>query len=85
MLGVFGFFVQSMSSLMRGTPSVTLWALMPARWKVLSVSCVSGSPMEVEASGPMASPGATSARSQMPCRYSKSASTCLTELRARTR
>ena len=34
-----------MISLMRGTPRVTFMEAMPAKWNVLSVICVPGSPM----------------------------------------
>ena len=42
------------SSRSRGTPSVTLPAPWPAKWKVLSVICVDGSPMPCAASTPTA-------------------------------
>mmetsp|Transcript_10660 Transcript_10660/g.33980 ORF Transcript_10660/g.33980 Transcript_10660/m.33980 type:complete len:262 (-) Transcript_10660:2877-3662(-) len=43
-------------SLSRGTPSVTFFADTPAKWNVLSVICVAGSPMDWAASTPHISP-----------------------------
>mmetsp|Transcript_24752 Transcript_24752/g.86165 ORF Transcript_24752/g.86165 Transcript_24752/m.86165 type:complete len:429 (-) Transcript_24752:2948-4234(-) len=43
----------------RGIPSVTLTPPEPARWNVLSVICVDGSPTDCAASAPTGSPGAT--------------------------
>lgn len=51
-----------MISLMRGTPSVTFMLATPAKWNVLSVICVAGSPMECAATAPTASPGWMRAR-----------------------
>ena len=50
-----------MSSLRRGTPSVTFLAETPAKWKVFKVICVAGSPMDCAATVPMPSPGGASA------------------------
>ena len=49
-----------MISVRRGTPSVTFLADTPAKWKVLSVICVVGSPMDCAATVPTTSPGAAS-------------------------
>jgi hypothetical protein len=45
MIGVAMFFVLLMISLTRGTPWVMLILEIPAKWKVLSVICVAGSPI----------------------------------------
>lgn len=44
MMGVEMFLAALMISLMRGTPSVTFMLATPAKWKVLRVICVPGSP-----------------------------------------
>mmetsp|Transcript_37319 Transcript_37319/g.92763 ORF Transcript_37319/g.92763 Transcript_37319/m.92763 type:complete len:217 (-) Transcript_37319:1414-2064(-) len=46
------------SSRRRGIPRVTLASPRPAKWKVLSVICVEGSPTDCAATHPTASPGA---------------------------
>jgi hypothetical protein len=46
-----------MSSLSRGTPRVTFLADTPAKWKVLSVICVAGWPIDCAACTPHISPG----------------------------
>lgn len=51
------FLARLMISVSRGTPSVTFLALTPAKWKVLSVIWVVGSPMDCAATVPMDSPG----------------------------
>ena len=50
-----------MISVSRGTPSVTFLADTPAKWNVLSVICVVGSPMLCAATVPIISPGNASA------------------------
>ena len=58
MSGVDGFFDATMMiSRMRGMPRVTFAAPCPAKWKVLSVIWVDGSPTDWAASKPTASPG----------------------------
>ena len=48
------------NSLRRGTPRVTLdFSDTPAKWKVLRVICVAGSPILCAAIGPTISPGWT--------------------------
>ena len=59
--GVLIFLAMLMSSFRRGTPSVTFFAETPAKWKVFSVICVAGSPMDCAATVPMPSPGGASA------------------------
>ena len=41
-----------MISLMRGTPSVMFILATPAKWKVLRVICVPGSPMDCAPTAP---------------------------------
>mmetsp|Transcript_44451 Transcript_44451/g.74152 ORF Transcript_44451/g.74152 Transcript_44451/m.74152 type:complete len:200 (-) Transcript_44451:3041-3640(-) len=48
-----------MISFRRGTPRVTFFADTPAKWNVLSVICVAGSPMDCAATVPIISPGLT--------------------------
>mmetsp|Transcript_35160 Transcript_35160/g.76854 ORF Transcript_35160/g.76854 Transcript_35160/m.76854 type:complete len:204 (+) Transcript_35160:1351-1962(+) len=48
-----------MISFKRGTPSVTFFADTPAKWKVFSVICVAGSPIDCAATVPIISPGFT--------------------------
>ena len=55
--GVLMFFAMLMISVSRGTPSVTFFADTPAKWKVFSVICVVGSPMDCAATVPIISPG----------------------------
>ena len=55
-----------MISRSRGMPRVTLPAPWPARWNVLSVICVDGSPTDCAAKAPTASPGAASDRAYLP-------------------
>ena len=57
MIGVEIFFDAFMISLMRGTPSVTFMLATPAKWNVLSVICVAGSPRECAATAPTAGAG----------------------------
>ena len=45
MMGVEMFLAALMISLMRGTPRVTFMLATPAKWKVLRVICVPGSPI----------------------------------------
>ncbi len=51
------FLAMLMISVRRGTPSVTFLADTPAKWKVFSVICVVGSPMDCAATVPIISPG----------------------------
>ena len=44
-------------SLIRGTPRVTFIDATPAKWKVLSVICVPGSPIDCAPTAPTAEPG----------------------------
>mmetsp|Transcript_9021 Transcript_9021/g.28159 ORF Transcript_9021/g.28159 Transcript_9021/m.28159 type:complete len:310 (+) Transcript_9021:1145-2074(+) len=73
----------------RGTPSVTFFADTPAKWNVLSVICVAGSPMDCAASTPHISPACarawTNRASTSPSNQSKAARVSLcskTTLRA---
>lgn len=50
-----------------GMPRVTFISPLPAKWKVLSVICVEGSPMLWAASSPTASPGSQRARCHFNC------------------
>ncbi len=54
--GVLMFLARLMISVSRGTPRVTFFADTPAKWKVLRVIWVVGSPMDWAATVPMASP-----------------------------
>lgn len=56
MLGVLIFFEASSNYCRRGTPNVTFLSATPAKWKVLSVICVVGSPIDCAAIDPIASP-----------------------------
>mmetsp|Transcript_62745 Transcript_62745/g.178203 ORF Transcript_62745/g.178203 Transcript_62745/m.178203 type:complete len:238 (+) Transcript_62745:2659-3372(+) len=58
--GVFTALATLISSFSLGTPSVTFLAPTPAKWKVLSVICVAGSPTLCAASVPIISPGKAS-------------------------
>ena len=55
--GVLIDFAMLMISFSLGTPSVTFFADTPAKWNVLRVICVAGSPMDCAATVPMPSPG----------------------------
>ena len=55
--GVLMFLAMLMISVSRGTPSVTFLADTPAKWKVLRVICVVGSPIDCAATVPIISPG----------------------------
>mmetsp|Transcript_25747 Transcript_25747/g.65467 ORF Transcript_25747/g.65467 Transcript_25747/m.65467 type:complete len:502 (-) Transcript_25747:932-2437(-) len=57
MMGVEMFLAALMISLMRGTPSVTFMDATPAKWNVLSVICVPGSPMDCAPTAPTVEPG----------------------------
>ena len=50
-----------------GMPRVTFISPLPAKWKVLSVICVEGSPMLWAASRPTASPGSHRERCHLSC------------------
>lgn len=56
MLGVLIFLEASRSSWRRGTPRVTFLSDTPAKWKVLRVIWVVGSPIDWAATEPIASP-----------------------------
>ena len=49
-------FAAFMISFMRGTPSVTFMDATPAKWKVLSVIWVPGSPMDCAPTAPTVEP-----------------------------
>mmetsp|Transcript_41536 Transcript_41536/g.111325 ORF Transcript_41536/g.111325 Transcript_41536/m.111325 type:complete len:218 (-) Transcript_41536:1236-1889(-) len=66
-----------MISLMRGTPSVTFMEAMPAKWKVLSVICVPGSPMLCALMAPTALPGSMRARRYLRKFSSRKCCSCL--------
>ncbi|GBC73947.1 hypothetical protein HRbin04_01357 [archaeon HR04] len=53
-----------------GNPRVTFLSFIPAKWNVLRVICVPGSPIDCAATIPIASPGSALA-------FSKSSTTCL--------
>lgn len=57
MMGVLMVRAALMISLMRGTPSVTFMDATPAKWNVLSVICVPGSPMDCAPTAPTVEPG----------------------------
>mmetsp|Transcript_37049 Transcript_37049/g.110742 ORF Transcript_37049/g.110742 Transcript_37049/m.110742 type:complete len:287 (-) Transcript_37049:332-1192(-) len=59
MIGVEIFLAALMISLMRGTPSVMFIEATPAKWNVLSVICVPGSPIDCAPTAPTAVPGST--------------------------
>ena len=56
MIGVLIFFAALMISLIRGTPSVTFMLATPAKWNVLSVICVPGSPIDCAPTAPTVEP-----------------------------
>lgn len=56
MFGVFIFFETSSNYWRRGTPKVTFLSETPAKWKVLRVIWVVGSPIDWAAIEPMDSP-----------------------------
>ena len=57
MIGVATLLAALMISLMRGTPRVMFMLATPAKWKVLRVICVPGSPMDCAPVAPTALPG----------------------------
>ena len=59
MLGALIFFATLIISFILGTPSVTFFDETPAKWKVLSVIYVAGSPMLCAAIDPTTSPALT--------------------------
>mmetsp|Transcript_3892 Transcript_3892/g.13712 ORF Transcript_3892/g.13712 Transcript_3892/m.13712 type:complete len:235 (-) Transcript_3892:522-1226(-) len=77
MMGVAMFFEALMISLMRGTPSVTFIDATPAKWNVLSVICVPGSPMLCAPTAPTALPGSMRLRSYLAMHSSMKNSSCL--------
>lgn len=58
MIGVLMFFAPLIISLIRGTPRVTFILATPAKWNVLSVICVPGSPMDCAPTAPTVEPAA---------------------------
>lgn len=56
MMGVVMFFAPLMISLIRGTPCVTFMDATPAKWNVLSVIWVPGSPMDWAPMAPTVDP-----------------------------
>lgn len=56
MTGVEMFLEALIISLMRGTPIVTFMLATPAKWNVLSVICVPGSPMLCAPNAPTVDP-----------------------------
>ena len=56
MMGVEMALLWLMISLMRGTPSVMFMLATPAKWNVLSVICVPGSPMLCAPKAPTVDP-----------------------------
>ena len=56
MIGVLMTLAAFMISFMRGTPSVTFMDATPAKWKVLSVIWVPGSPMDCAPTAPTVEP-----------------------------
>ena len=61
MIGVATLLAALMISLMRGTPAVMFMLATPAKWKVLRVICVPGSPMDCAPTAPTALPGSMAA------------------------
>lgn len=61
--GVLIVFATLMTSLSLGTPNVTFLEATPAKWKVLRVICVAGSPMLCAPMLPAISPGCARLRS----------------------
>ncbi len=57
MMGVLIFLAALMISLIRGTPRVTFIEATPAKWKVFSVICVPGSPIDCAPTAPTVEPG----------------------------
>lgn len=57
MIGVLIAFAAFMISFIRGTPRVTFIEATPAKWKVFSVICVPGSPMDWAPTAPTVDPG----------------------------
>ena len=58
-MGVLMFFDALIISLMRGTPKVTFMEATPAKWKVFSVICVPGSPIDWAPTAPTVDPDQT--------------------------
>jgi hypothetical protein len=56
MIGVLMTLAALIISLIRGTPSVTFMDATPAKWKVLSVICVPGSPIDCAPTAPTVEP-----------------------------
>lgn len=56
MMGVLISLAALMISLIRGTPRVTFIDATPAKWKVFSVICVPGSPMDWAPTAPTVEP-----------------------------
>ena len=62
-VGVTGFLRASTNSMSLGRPSVTFLSFTPAKWNVLRVIWVPGSPIDCAVTTPTASPGSASALS----------------------
>ena len=60
MIGVLMTLAALIISLIRGTPSVTFMDATPAKWKVLSVICVPGSPIDCAPTAPTVEPSVIS-------------------------
>src|SRR3990167_4927124 len=63
----------------RGRPNVTFTSATPAKWKVLSVICVPGSPKDSAVTIPIASPGWIFAYLYFSSRRAKTVSNCALE------
>mmetsp|Transcript_38256 Transcript_38256/g.90450 ORF Transcript_38256/g.90450 Transcript_38256/m.90450 type:complete len:211 (+) Transcript_38256:668-1300(+) len=69
-----------MISLIRGTPSVTFMDAIPAKWNVLSVICVPGSPIDCAPIAPTALPGSATARRYLQRHSSRRCLSCPAEM-----
>mmetsp|Transcript_24647 Transcript_24647/g.57395 ORF Transcript_24647/g.57395 Transcript_24647/m.57395 type:complete len:307 (+) Transcript_24647:583-1503(+) len=73
MMGVEIVLAALMISLIRGTPRVMFIDATPAKWNVLSVICVPGSPMDWAPTAPTAVPASTCARTYLTRQASRKA------------
>mmetsp|Transcript_34980 Transcript_34980/g.88120 ORF Transcript_34980/g.88120 Transcript_34980/m.88120 type:complete len:255 (-) Transcript_34980:2564-3328(-) len=76
MMGVLMFLAPLIISLMRGTPRVTFMLATPAKWNVLSVICVPGSPMDCAPNAPTVEPGSTRLRWYLVTHSRRKTSSC---------
>ena len=83
MMGVATVLAALMISLMRGTPAVMFMLATPAKWNVLSVICVPGSPMDCAPTAPTALPGSMAAARYLLRHAAKKLPACLRERRTR--